>query len=135
MKHPTFLFRQYPPYLLHWKGEIFKYSSQLVQEYFLDAKFHGLFSLYLMCILNVTPRIILYLGHDFSVIPLPHASFGMSSDLVLWAIMSFTHYVYKIIEYIFLILFYILIDEWKPYNFTSWLWQLVSTLHFYLSSR
>lgn len=80
---PHFFADEYPLYLLHWKGEIFKYSSQLVQGHFPDAKFHGLFSLYLMCILNIILKIILCLGHDFSVICLPHVSCKISWDLVL----------------------------------------------------
>lgn len=43
----------------------------------------------------------------------------MSWDLVLEAIMSFTRYAYKVTEYVFLILPYILIDEGRTYNFIS----------------
>lgn len=47
----------HPPYYTRRE----KYSSQLVQEYSLGAKFYGLLSLYLMCILNIIPKIILCL--------------------------------------------------------------------------
>lgn len=71
--HPTY----------YRKGGIFNYSSQLVQDYSLDVTFRGLYSLYLMCILDIILKIILRLGHDFSVIHLPYISCRMNWDFVL----------------------------------------------------
>lgn len=72
-----------PPY--YRKGSIFNYSSQLVQEYSLDTKFHGLFSLNVH--IDRNSEVTLCLGQDFSVIRLPHVScrrIGIQCYKQLW---------------------------------------------------
>lgn len=63
------------------KEEKFRYSSQVVQEYSFDVKFHDIFTS--LWILNIILKIVSCLAHDFSVFPLLHFSCRMSWDLLL----------------------------------------------------